>query len=771
MSFSDTAKAKKYASIAEIAAAQAKLSADKLNNAPDYAEQAAASALAAAASAEVAVSAQSVVNELAISASESATSAAASAASAGDAAAAAISRSLRVPDGELIPEFPAASERNQTVSVFDASGNPDVRPVSDFATLDSTGKLPVSIIPSIALTEPFVVSSEAEMLALDAQPGDIAKRTDLGYSFCLAESPASTLSNWVQLTDDVLAQLGQSSGASAVGALSDTGSPSTVQTLLTQKANKTDLAGTGGSQLIGNGKDTVNNFLYHTPDEYLTAGDMNAAITSSLAASSTDGKPTWIKGTKTASSTQTVPASVKVINDGNLSSSAGTSAIQLSSGSVVTGGKVTNTIPSGAFRIWQSANDAKINETTAQGAVNSGTSPAYAVELYQANDFTLNRANLSGYTGAVNLQQTIRAIIQNLTAKNMYYHSTLVAGGYGVLLQGAADTIVNNFNFISGNENTADGYTGRHAIYQSVLRVGGTFGSSNTIVNNVIANYRDKTVETAGAINIRMNDRGVWSNIIIDGAHVSGTPEDGDITSNIFSQGIIKTRKFTNGVSKYGFSWGATQNGFSAKGCITANTIIAVQPESGIESINCYGYEITGSNHVIGPLIINVPAASNPFIVRSDVSNVIISDVLDSTSNGTAPFILFEGGSNITLKGVRTARPMFGSIGNVTDLTVDFQRTSTISINSGVVTTSDNNALFGTITTSTSSISVPFRSHVTQSAINNATANIGKTTAPNIPIITSRTSKTLTVEFYSVATGAIVNPQTTPINFSITVYS
>lgn len=251
MSFSDTANAKKYASIAEIAAAQAKLSADKLNNAPDYAEQAAASALAAAASAQAAVSAQSVVNELAISASESATSAAASAASAGDAAAAAVGRCVRVPEGELIGDLPPSDERQNTVVTFANDGSINAKPVSDFATLDENGKIPVSQIPSIALTEPFVVSSQAEMLALDAQVGDISKRTDLGYSFCLAASPASSLSNWIQLTDDVLSQLGQSSGAGMVGALDESSSSSTVQLELNKRPTLTKLAQATSAALIG----------------------------------------------------------------------------------------------------------------------------------------------------------------------------------------------------------------------------------------------------------------------------------------------------------------------------------------------------------------------------------------------------------------------------------------------------------------------------------------------------------------------------------------
>ncbi|MEP8639591.1 hypothetical protein [Enterobacter kobei] len=767
MSFSDTANAKKYASIAEIAAAQAKLSADKLNNAPDYAEQAAASALAAAASAEVAVSAQSVVNELAISASESATSAAASAASAGDAAAAAISRSLRVPDGELIPEFPAASERNQTVSVFDASGNPDVRPVSDFATLDSTGKLPVSIIPSIALTEPFVVSSEAEMLALDAQPGDIAKRTDLGYSFCLAESPASTLSNWVQLTDDVLAQLGQSSGASAVGALSDTGSPSTVQTLLTQKANKTDLAGAGGSQLVGNGKDTVNNFLYHTPDEFLTAGDMNAAFSSSLAASLSDGKPTWVKGSKTLSVAQSIPEAVTIDNDGVINSSASAGALSVSSSSRISGGVINVTVPGIAVKTGTgTVIDARVNDIVATGSVTSSTSAASAIQSAGTRDFRLNNAKLSGFSTGVELTLTSRAVINGVNVSSSYFHSALGAGGYGVLLQGATDSIINNLQFVAGNTSTADGYTGRHGVYQSVT---GGVGGTNTILNNYIGNYRDKTSEPAGGINIRMNVRGIYSNVILDGSYVSGNTDTGSLSSNIFSQGIIRAKKFTNGVNTYGYSWGATQSGNTASSCMLLNSIISVQNEPGIESTGCYAHEINGNRHLISNILIDVPPASTPIIVRSGVFNASICNVIDVQSSGTAPFVVFEGGTNISFINNKTARPLFSGLNNVTDLTVDFPRVATVSITSNVVSTTDSNSLISGVTTGSTNIVVNFNSHVTQAAVNSAIAGIGKTTSPNMPIITSRGAKSLVIEFYALGTGTLVNPQSTAINFTLTL--
>lgn len=240
---------------------------------------------------------------------------------------------------------------------------------------------------------------------------------------------------------------------------------------VSEAALRTDLAASNGSSLVGNGNDTVNNFLYHTPEEF--AGSTDVALAASLSATSSDGRTTWIKENKSLTATIDIPAGVKVQNDGYLTSSATTTALSLFSGSKLSGGTVNNTVPSSAFRVWVGMNDAKAENISATGSVTSATTPAYGVELYQANDFSMNNTTFSGYSGAINLQQTNRAIITNLTAKNMFYHASLVAGGYGVLTGGANDTIVNGLQYAAGNTNTADGYTGRHAIYHSVLRIGG----------------------------------------------------------------------------------------------------------------------------------------------------------------------------------------------------------------------------------------------------------------------------------------------------------
>lgn len=67
------------------------------------------------------------------------------------------------------------------------------------ASLDSGGKVPSSQLPSIAISETFVVASQAAMLALTAQTGDVAVRTDLSKTFILAGTDPSSLADWQEL--------------------------------------------------------------------------------------------------------------------------------------------------------------------------------------------------------------------------------------------------------------------------------------------------------------------------------------------------------------------------------------------------------------------------------------------------------------------------------------------------------------------------------------------------------------------------------------------
>jgi len=104
--------------------------------------------------------------------------------------------------------------------------------------LDGTGKLSTAILPSIAINDTFAVATESAMLALTAQRGDIAIRSDLNKSYVLAVDAPETLANWKELltpTDTVLSVAGRTgaialtvtdvSGAAPLASPALTGTP------------------------------------------------------------------------------------------------------------------------------------------------------------------------------------------------------------------------------------------------------------------------------------------------------------------------------------------------------------------------------------------------------------------------------------------------------------------------------------------------------------------------------------------------------------------
>ena len=85
--------------------------------------------------------------------------------------------------------------------------------VGNVVEVQADGKIASSIIPSIAITDTFVVASEEAMLALSkAEKGDVAIRTDVKKSYILAENGYDVLENWKLLetpTDAVTSVNGQ----------------------------------------------------------------------------------------------------------------------------------------------------------------------------------------------------------------------------------------------------------------------------------------------------------------------------------------------------------------------------------------------------------------------------------------------------------------------------------------------------------------------------------------------------------------------------------
>ncbi|MEY9674556.1 hypothetical protein [Bradyrhizobium elkanii] len=97
-----------------------------------------------------------------------------------------------------------------TKNVGTAAGNVPV--------LDGSGLLDTAVLPALAITDVFTVASQAAMLALAAQKGDIAIRSDLNKSFALSTNSPATLADWKELltpTDAVLAVAGLTGSISA----------------------------------------------------------------------------------------------------------------------------------------------------------------------------------------------------------------------------------------------------------------------------------------------------------------------------------------------------------------------------------------------------------------------------------------------------------------------------------------------------------------------------------------------------------------------------
>lgn len=68
-----------------------------------------------------------------------------------------------------------------------------------YVPLDNSGLIPQSYLPPVTITETFVVTSQTAMLALVAQTGDVAVRTDENKSYILQGTDPTILGDWQEL--------------------------------------------------------------------------------------------------------------------------------------------------------------------------------------------------------------------------------------------------------------------------------------------------------------------------------------------------------------------------------------------------------------------------------------------------------------------------------------------------------------------------------------------------------------------------------------------
>lgn len=163
-----------------------------------------------------------------------------------------------------ISDFSTAADARITAQKGAANG---------LATLGADAKIPSNQLPAIAITNTFVVNSQAAMLALAANVGDVAVRTDVNKSYVLSAADPTVLGNWQELlapgqvlsvngqtgavslsASDVGAQAADSdltavAGLSATGIIARTGSGSAAVRTITAGSSKVSV--TNGSGVSG----------------------------------------------------------------------------------------------------------------------------------------------------------------------------------------------------------------------------------------------------------------------------------------------------------------------------------------------------------------------------------------------------------------------------------------------------------------------------------------------------------------------------------------
>lgn len=171
----------------------------------------------------------------------------------------------------------------QPAGAYELSTNKNV--ANGYAGLDTGGKISAAQLPAIAITDTFVVASQAAMLALTAEVGDVAVRTDLSKSFILKTAGASVLANWQELLtpSDVVSSVNGMTGAVTVSTI--TGNAGTATKL--QTARTLALSGdvTGSGTFDGSANLTLtatvadDSHLHDTRYLQLTGGAVNGDVT------------------------------------------------------------------------------------------------------------------------------------------------------------------------------------------------------------------------------------------------------------------------------------------------------------------------------------------------------------------------------------------------------------------------------------------------------------------------------------------------------------
>ncbi|MDK9358408.1 hypothetical protein [Lelliottia wanjuensis] len=372
------------------------------------------------------------------------------------------------------------------------------------------------------------------------------------------------------------------------------------------------------------------------------------------------------------------------------------------------------------------------------------------------------------------------ATLKNNTTRSMTYHPSLVAGGYGVLIEGVRNCL------IMGHSAFGDSINDRHALYISNNQVEGDTPNIDVRVIGFRANYEWANAGgVPGADNMPMINVRYVDSLIIDSAQLRNGGQGIHVLNDrktprnvsIVNTNIINVTKRRGGDVCSGIGIG----GFGAvdkdpvTGVIVSNCNIQVGRATGVVDSGgrfpvavaleyVRGGTITGS-------ILSSPLDSCDLLV-TNCQDLIFDGIQSAPVGSGTPraMLRFEGSNNARIRFSnisKSSRPsIIENITIATDVWVDWQRVADIFYNSGSGgINSDPDSLIKTASISGNNVIVEFQSHVTSDAIK------GLVLLPAIPsnptcIVAAVSGKTITVQGYN-NSGTSISPSTGQVRFKI----
>lgn len=436
------------------------------------------------------------------------------------------------------------------------------------------------------------------------------------------------------------------------------------------------------------------------------------------------------------------------------------------------GGSLTNSTATSAVSA-DSITGLKIKDFRCVGSIVNGASTgnvAYAVSIVDCTNATVCGIDTSSYTGSVAATRVTDSVIRDVYSRANRYHSDVVAGGYGVLLQGCKRTLIDGINF---EADSSKGDLGRHALYVSVVQSDGSF-CEDIIAKNIIGRYSGVDDRNMWFINIRRSKRVLVDGFLLQGGNggIALNTSDGEVIDTQIKNGHLQVLQYGSD-AVYGISGTPTDNSL-LNNLLISGVSFDMQTKPGVTATTngIIPISLSCQRSRIENIKIAGNGASTPILLGS-CSLLTIDGVTDTINAGSVnqPFLRFQGTcSDISVLNIDTPRDtMFFGLDNVTNLTVNWERFGRIVSNNGTINISDSNSLFSSVTsTGTGEITVVFKNHVTTNAVRNCTVTPASTAGfVCLPEVVGRN---LVLRFYN-SNGTLVPLASSIVSADIRLYS